>query len=110
LFVTEAIPGYVLNRANDVGQERFTRFRNMSYLLKCLQIFDCHPTTLLSKKCLRWFVGGEFHSRCLIDLILHFNPNAIPIFDRFLEQAEGIPSEFLISELIKFREFECPTR
>jgi ubiquitin C-terminal hydrolase len=110
MFITEVIPGYVLNRGNSVSQERFTNLCNMSYLLKCLEIFDCDSTILFSKRCLKWFVGGEFHSRCLIDLVLHFNPNAIPTFDRFLEQAEAIPSEFLISELIKFPEFKCPVR
>jgi hypothetical protein len=65
---------------------------------------------MFSKKCLKWFVGGEFHARCLIDLIRHFNSNIIQTFDLFLEQAEAIPSEFLISKLIKFPEFKCPTR
>jgi hypothetical protein len=109
-FITSAIPEFVANCANGVTFERFVRSCDMTYLLKCLEVFECNPSVVLSKQCLKWFVDGENHAEAFVDLVLHFRPDAIPTFDRLLEQSDIIPSEFVIAELISRPQFKCPTR
>jgi hypothetical protein len=109
-FVSLQIPRFVANPANEVSQERFCRGANMTALLVAIARFDCDSKKILSRECMKWFVGGEFHSRAFVDLVLNYDKNAIPTIDRLLERAEAVPSEFLLAELLTFPQFQCPNR
>lgn len=107
-FVNVNVRDFVANKENKVTAERFCRLCDMTYLLKCFMILDVDPATLLSKQCLKWFVGSESHAAVLIEMILHFKPDALRSFDKVIDQTETKPSEFIIAELVKYDTFRCP--
>lgn len=104
----KVIPPYVANKDNKVTPERFKRLVDMTYIFKCFVVFKVDPKTIFTPEIMKWCVGSDNHATALVELIQQLSPALLSTFDKVIDSSKSEPSENLIVELMKYKEFRFP--
>jgi hypothetical protein len=108
-FLLDTVPAYVADKSHNVTAERFCRRVDMTYLLKLLALLGVNPDVILSRGCVKWFIGSELHARAFVDMYFKMRPQQKLQFVKLIEESSTKPSEFLIVELLKYGKGTVPS-
>jgi hypothetical protein len=108
-FVKDGIAGYVADRSNHITAERFCRRCDLTYVLKLLPVIQADPHVVLSRACMKWFVGNETHGKAFTEMYVKMRPDDISGLAKLIDDCPTKPSEFVFIELLKLDKFVVPS-
>jgi hypothetical protein len=100
-FLLDMIPAYVKDTSHNITEERFCRHVDLTYLLKLLGLLKLNPDVILSRDCVKWFIGSELHAKAFVEMYLEMRPQEISQFLKLIEDLSTKPYQMQGEKIMK---------